>query len=69
MRQNRQGVCELVLELVVGGDSTVSDVFELEVVVPRGEESALATTGRRQCANGFCLWRVSFPKLRAARLG
>jgi hypothetical protein len=29
--------CRLVLDPIVGGDSAVCDVSEVEVVVPRGE--------------------------------
>jgi hypothetical protein len=35
----------LVLESIVGGDSSMGDVFEMEVVVPRGEEVVVVSGG------------------------
>jgi hypothetical protein len=37
--------CGLVLEPIIGGASAVSDVFEVEVVVPWGEEGVVVPRG------------------------
>eukprot|EP00962_Isochrysis_galbana_P061698 scaffold42526_cov298-Isochrysis_galbana.AAC.2 len=51
-RQKRHEDCWLVGEPIVGTDPSVSDVFEVEVVVPWGQKGVVASRTGGACTRG-----------------